>query len=40
VVTVDSAATISASGLENRVTFRSGDPQIGNSGSDNVVERG
>ncbi|MGE2715231.1 DUF3060 domain-containing protein [Mycolicibacterium litorale] len=38
-VVVENADRISASGFENRVTFRSGDPQIDNFG-DNVVERG
>ncbi|WP_209305663.1 DUF3060 domain-containing protein [Mycobacterium sp. PS03-16] len=38
-VIVDNADVISASGFENRVTFRSGEPQINNSG-DNIVERG
>lgn len=40
IVTVDTAQTISASGFENRVTYRSGEPQITNSGPDNVVEQG
>ena len=40
IVTVDTAQTISASGFENRVTYRSGGPQITNSGPDNVVEQG
>jgi hypothetical protein len=39
-VTVDSAATISASGFNNRITFLSGTPEIQNSGDSNVVERG
>lgn len=38
-VIVENADVISASGFENRVTFRSGEPQINNSG-DNIVERG
>ncbi len=39
-VTVDSTATISASGFNNRITFLSGTPEIQNSGDSNVVERG
>jgi hypothetical protein len=39
-VTIDAAATISASGFENRVTFLTGTPEIQNSGASNVVERG
>jgi Protein of unknown function (DUF3060) len=39
-VTVDSTATISASGFNNRITFLSGSPEIQNSGDSNVVERG
>jgi hypothetical protein len=39
-VTVDSAATISASGLNNHVTYLSGTPQIDNSGDSNVIEQG
>jgi hypothetical protein len=40
VITVDSADTIGASGFGNQITFHSGDPDINNSGSDNVVEQG
>jgi hypothetical protein len=39
-ITVDSTETIDASGMDNRVTFHSGDPEIGNSGSGNTVELG
>lgn len=39
VVTVDAADTIGASGFDNRVTYRSGSPQVDNAGS-NVVEQG
>lgn len=39
-VTVDSTASISASGFDNRITYLSGDPEIQNSGGSNVVERG
>ncbi len=39
-VTVDSAAIISASGFNNRVTYLSGTPEIENSGNSNVVEQG
>lgn len=39
-VTVDDVDTISASGVENRVTYRSGSPVISNAGSGNVVEQG
>lgn len=40
VVTVDFAQSITASGFDNRVTYLSGEPQIGNSGVGNVVESG
>ena len=39
VVTVDSAESIEASGFDNRVTFKSGSPEINKSGGGNVVER-
>lgn len=39
-VTVDNADVISASGFDNRVIYRSGDPQIDNFGGSNTVERG
>ena len=39
-VTVDAVDTIEASGLNNRVTFHSGSPQITKSGSGNVVQQG
>jgi hypothetical protein len=39
-ITVEAAATISASGFNNRVTYLSGAPQIENSGDSNVVENG
>jgi hypothetical protein len=38
-VTVDDTDAISASGFDNRIVFRSGDPKVSSSG-DNVVERG
>ena len=37
-VTVESADTITASGLENRITFKTGQPVVNNSGVSNVVE--
>ncbi|MBX7432247.1 DUF3060 domain-containing protein [Mycobacterium sp. Y57] len=40
IVTVESAATINASGFDNHVTYRTGEPDISNSGSGNVVEQG
>ncbi|HEV7422740.1 MAG TPA: DUF3060 domain-containing protein [Mycobacterium sp.] len=40
IVTVDSADTIVVSGVDNRLTFRSGSPQISKSGFGNVVEQG
>ena len=39
-VTVDEADTISASGFTNRVTYRTGSPDIQKSGDDNTVEQG
>lgn len=38
-VNVEGADSIGASGFDNRVTYRSGDPKIDNAG-DNVVEQG
>ncbi|KLO27896.1 hypothetical protein ABW16_15130 [Mycolicibacter heraklionensis] len=40
VITVDATPKVTASGLNNRVTYRSGNPVISTSGFDNVVERG
>ncbi|MDQ2625822.1 MAG: DUF3060 domain-containing protein [Actinomycetota bacterium] len=40
VVTVDFTPAITTSGVENRVTYRFGDPEVSTSGFDNVVERG
>ncbi|UVO10796.1 DUF3060 domain-containing protein [Mycobacterium sp. SVM_VP21] len=40
VITVDSTPKVTASGLNNRVTYRSGNPEVSTSGFDNVVERG
>ncbi|CAJ1501643.1 DUF3060 domain-containing protein [[Mycobacterium] holstebronense] len=40
VITVDSTPKVTASGLNNRVTYHSGDPDVSTSGFDNVVERG
>jgi Protein of unknown function (DUF3060) len=40
VVTVDATATIGVSGFDNRITYHTGDPQIQNSGGNNVVEQG
>jgi len=39
-VTIDNADVISASGFDNRVIYRSGDPKIDNFGGSNIVERG
>lgn len=39
-ITVESAGTIDASGFDNKVTYRSGDPQTSQSGTGNVIERG
>ncbi|OBJ53387.1 DUF3060 domain-containing protein [Mycobacterium sp. 1423905.2] len=39
-VTVDAADTISASGLNNKITYHSGSPKINKSGNNNVVEQG
>lgn len=39
-ITVDAVDTIGVSGMENRLTFHSGEPQVSNSGQDNVVEQG
>lgn len=40
VVRIDSADVIETSGINNRVTYRSGSPKIINKGPGNVVERG
>ncbi|MGB3521266.1 MAG: DUF3060 domain-containing protein [Mycobacterium sp.] len=40
VITVDSTPKVTASGLNNRITYRSGNPEVSTSGFDNVVERG
>lgn len=40
IVTVDAATTISASGFDNRVRYRSGAPEITKSGTGNTVEQG
>jgi len=39
-IKVDAADTIKASGSGNQVTYHTGSPTIGNSGFDNVVQRG
>ena len=40
VVTIDSTDAIGASGIQNRITFHSGQPKVDNSGSGNTVEQG
>lgn len=40
VITVESAETIGVSGFDNRVTYRTGEPEVSKSGQSNVVERG
>lgn len=40
VVTVDSTDVVKVSGIDNRVIYLSGEPDIDNSGADNVVSRG
>jgi Protein of unknown function (DUF3060) len=40
IVTVDTAEVLAASGFDNRVTYRSGNPAIQNSGNGNTVGRG
>jgi Protein of unknown function (DUF3060) len=40
VIALDSSGVINASGIKNRVTYHSGEPDINNSGSDNVVVQG
>ena len=39
-ITVESARTLSASGFDNKVTYRTGDPQISTSGTGNTIEQG
>ena len=40
VVTVDEADSIVASGMNNKITYRSGSPEVDKSGIDNSVQRG
>jgi hypothetical protein len=40
VITVDSSESIEAAGFDNRVTFKSGSPEIHTAGGGNVVEQG
>lgn len=40
VITVESAGTIGVSGFDNRVTYRTGAPEVSKSGQSNVVEPG
>ncbi|MED5813908.1 DUF3060 domain-containing protein [Mycolicibacterium sp. 050232] len=40
VITVESAGTIGVSGFDNRVTYRTGEPEVSKSGQSNVVEQG
>lgn len=40
IVTIDTADVIGVSGFGNRITYRSGTPDIQNSGEGNAVERG
>lgn len=40
IITVESTSTVTASGLNNRVTYHSGNPEVSTSGLDNVVEAG
>ncbi|BBY73454.1 hypothetical protein MPRF_03530 [Mycolicibacterium parafortuitum] len=39
-ITVESSDVLNASGFDNRITFRDGDPEITTSGAGNVIERG
>ncbi|OJZ64290.1 hypothetical protein BRW65_29060 [Mycobacterium paraffinicum] len=39
-ITVDAVDSIEASGFNNKVTYHSGAPKVGNSGSGNVVQQG
>lgn len=39
-LTVDSADSIQASGSGNHITYHSGSPKVGNSGFNNVVQKG
>ncbi len=40
VITVESARSITASGFDNHVTYRSGVPEVSQSGSGNIIEQG
>jgi hypothetical protein len=39
-VTVDAADSIDASGLNNKVTYHTGNPKISNLGTSNEVQQG
>jgi hypothetical protein len=39
-ITVDAVDSIEASGFNNKVTYHSGTPKVGNSGGSNVVQQG
>ncbi|MCV7367788.1 DUF3060 domain-containing protein [Mycolicibacterium duvalii] len=39
IVTVETAETITASGLDNQITYRTGAPEVSRSGSRNIVEQ-
>ncbi|OMB81234.1 hypothetical protein A5743_09495 [Mycolicibacterium conceptionense] len=40
VIRVEAADTIGVSGFDNRVTYRTGEPEVSKSGQSNVVEQG
>ena len=40
IVTIDSAGSITASGFDNKVTYRAGTPVISTSGNGNIIEQG
>jgi Protein of unknown function (DUF3060) len=39
-ITVESSGTVSVSGFDNKITYRDGDPEITQSGTGNLIERG
>lgn len=40
VITVDAADTITAAGMNNKITYHSGSPKISNPGGSNTIEQG
>lgn len=39
-MTVETAVKIGVSGIDNQVTYRTGEPEVAKSGNNNTVEQG